>query len=118
MIQANNIHWNRTNATDDRVVYLCAMRSLKDYAKRGFCDFYLAAMKFTDLPQTLAIRMLAPYKDIKPTHVDWNDYDSAHVFLRTFIFKLTEAYHTKFNQVAFNEAWNEFSQYIVSGRNV
>ena len=50
--------------------------------------------------------------------VDWNDYDSTHVFLRTFIFKLTEAYHTKFNQVAFNEAWNEFSQYLTAGRNV
>lgn len=113
MIQANNIHWNRTNATDDRVAYLCAMRNLKEYAKRGFCDFLLAALKFSDQPPTMAKRMLWPYKDIKPTYVDWNDYDSAHIFLRTFIAKLCEAYHTKFNSVAFNEAWNEFSQYLI-----
>jgi len=117
MIQPNSLHWNMTNATEDRIVYLCAMRNLKAYCKKGFCDFFLAALKFSDLPPTMARRMLAPYKDIKPTHVDWNDYDSAHVFLRTFIFKLTEAYHTKFNQVAFNEAWNEFSQYLTAGKN-
>ncbi|MBO6030758.1 MAG: hypothetical protein J6Q22_04735 [Prevotella sp.] len=115
-IQANSIHWNKTNTTDDKMAYLCCMRNLKEYAKRGFCDFYLAALKYSDYPSTLALRVLAPYKHIKPTYVDWNDYDSAHVFLRTFIFKLTEAYHTKFNQVAFNEAWNEFSQYLTAGR--
>ena len=112
MIQTNSIHWNMTTATDDRVVYLCVMRNLKVYCKRGFCDFLLAALKFSDLPATMAKRMLSPYKDIKPFFVDWNDYDSAHIFLRGFISTLCEAYSVKFNSVAFNEAWNEFSQYL------
>ena len=116
MIQANSIHWNMTSATDDRVVYLCVMRNLKDYCKKGYCDFLLAALKFSDLPATMAKRMLSPYKVVKPFFVDWNDYDSAHIFLSTFIFKLTEAYQAKFNNVAFNEAWNEFSQYITKGQ--
>lgn len=118
MLKPNSIHWNKTTSTDDRVVYLCAMRNLKDYCKRGFCDFVLAALRFTDYPSTMAHRVLAPYKDIKPAYVDWHDYDSAHIFLRTFIARLCEVYHTRFNNVAFNEAWNEFSQYLVSGRNV
>ena len=79
MIRPNSIHWNMTASTDDRVVYLSVMRNLKTYCRKGFCDFFLAAYRFSDYPASLAKRMIKPYRHVPPFIFDWNDEESVHI---------------------------------------
>lgn len=113
---ANSLHWNMTTSTDDRVVYLCAMRNLKVYCKKGFCDFYLAAYRFSDYPKSLALRMLKPFRSIPPMTFDWNDREGVYDFLFKFFVFLTKVYHTKLNRNDFESAFEEFSQYLLGAK--
>ena len=110
MIRPNSIRWNMTASTDDRVVYLSVMRNLKTYCRKGFCDFFLAAYRFSDYPASLAKRMIKPYRHVPPFIFDWNDEESVHNFLVQFIKLLTLVYHTRFNETAFKQAYEEFAQ--------
>ena len=110
MIRPNSIHWNMTASTADRVVYLSVMRNLKTYCKKGFCDFCLAAYRFSDYPKSFAKRMIKPYRHVPPFIFDWNDEESVHNFLLQFIKLLTLVYHTRFNETAFRQAYEEFAQ--------
>ena len=114
----NSLHWNMTSSTDDRMVYLSAMRHLREYCKKGYCDFMFAAYRFSDFPQTLAMRVLKPYRHVKPFVFDWGDKESVRIFLIKFFTLLTQAYHTRFNEYAFNEAFEEFASQMSHVSNV
>lgn len=96
------------------MVYLCAMRNLKEYCKKGYCDFMLAACRFSDYPQSLALRMLRPYRNMAPFCFDWNNREEVYDFLLRFIRQITIVYHTRFNAHAFESAFEEFSQYLIA----
>ena len=110
MPKPNSFHWNMTQSTDDRVVYLCVMRNLREYCKKGYCDFFLAAYRFSDYPPTLALRMLKPYRNMQPFKFSWEDHQSRYDFVLQFIMMLARVYHSRFNRNAFDLAYEEFNQ--------
>lgn len=111
----NKLNWISTTSSDDKYLYLTIMRDLKDYCARGYCEVDIALYHFIELPQSLIKRILptlASAKLVKHFIIDWADYDSVHRFYRMMIAIIVELNHVNFNTNAFNDAINEFTQYL------
>ena len=115
MIQKNPLNWKTTSSKDSRMLYLTIMRNIKEYCAKGYCEVSVTFCNFVELPHSLICRILtnmnlSPYD--MHIIVNWSDYDSVHTFYRRFISMLCQLNGESFDSKAFNEAIDEFTQYI------
>ena len=111
----NKLNWNTTQSNDDRYLYLTIMRDLKQYCARGYCEVEITLYRFVALPQSYIKRILPTLTSaeiIGHVIVDWACYESVHRFLRMMTAIVVEMNHVAFDQKAFNDAIEEFTQYL------
>lgn len=110
----NKLNWITTESQDDRYLYLTVMRDLKDYCKKGYCEVDITLYRFCGLPNAYIKRMLHVI-NIRNTNqliIEWDKTCSVHRLMRIFITILCEVNSLHLNPKAFNEAIEEFCQYI------
>ena len=115
----NQLNWNTTKSNEPRYLYLTIMRDLRQYCERGYCETEICLYHFVALPNSLIKRLMGnlPYK-LKIAHliIDWSDYTSVHRFMRLMIAMVSHINNCPLDSKAFNEAFEEFSQYITKGK--
>ena len=115
----NQLNWNTTESHDTRYLYLTMMRDLRKYCERGYCETEICLYHFVALPNSLIKRLLGNLpQNVKTAHViiDWSDYTSVHRFMRLMVAIVSQINNCPFDSKAFNEAFEEFSQYITKGK--
>lgn len=104
-----------TKSNDDRYLYLTIMRDLREYCAKGYCDVEICLFHFLELPASLVKRMLSDSptsKQVGHMIIDWCNSNSVHTFMYKFIKIVTELNHVPMNIVAYDLAFDEFTQYI------
>ena len=74
---------------------------------------------FVALPNSLIKRllnMLPQHRRIAHIIIDWNDYASVHRFMRVMVALVSQINNCPIDSKAFNEAFEEFAQYITKGK--
>jgi hypothetical protein len=115
----NQLNWNTTESHDVRYLYLTIMRDLRKYCERGYCETEICLYHFVALPNSLIKRLLnklPQHRRIAHIIIDWNDYASVHRFMRVMVAIVSQINSCPFDSKAFNEAFEEFAQYITKGK--
>ena len=114
----NKLNWRTTQVDDDRVLYLRIMRDMKEYSKKGYIETVVLLCSFLLLPMTY-VRRIYRTAEKKPREIyvlQWNDKGQVRAFITDIIAYLCALNHQRFNPDAFEEAFEEFTQYIKSHR--
>ncbi|MCR4914355.1 MAG: hypothetical protein K6A96_01175 [Prevotella sp.] len=115
----NQLNWNTTESHDVRYLYLTIMRDLRKYCERGYCETEICLYHFVALPNSLIKRLLnklPQHRRIAHIIIDWSDYASVHRFMRVMVAIVSQINSSPFDSKAFNEAFEEFAQYITKGK--
>lgn len=121
MNKRNQLNWGTTSTNDYRMLYLTIMRDIRAYCQRGYCELTVCFCHFMALPQSLIVRQLAAMKlSLSERHliVDWSNEASVHVFLRRFVSLLSDYNQEQFHAKEFNEAYEEFTQYLTKNKQI
>lgn len=97
------------------MLYLTIMRDIRAYCSKGFMEVSVVFFSFVELPAGLINREVYQMNlSIFERHliVDWGTYDSVHKFFRRFIALVCQLNHEDLDCKAFNDAFEEFIQYL------
>lgn len=109
----NPLNWRTTNSQVNRYLYLTIMRDMKAYCLKGYCELEIAIMNFVELPNSLIKRELSEIAFMrmhKYIIIDWANRNSIDRFLKAFIKIVSMLNHVRFDEKAYNQALDQFTQ--------
>lgn len=112
----NQLNWRTTNSQVNRYLYLTVMRDMKTYCSKGYCELEIAIMNFVELPNSLIKRelsLIAFMKMHKYMIIDWANRNSIDRFLKAFIKVVSILNHVHFDEKAYNQALELFTQNFI-----